>query len=489
GKGSIARPNRTPATEDITMVTERLRITALSLGLSLLTACAGTSHDLARVRELSNMQLPDLLGPVDVELEDDVAALLEAPLDAETAVRIAMLNNRGLRAELRELGIERGMLIDARGVPNPEFEVELQPERNSSVELRVEYAVSELILAPMRAKVARFSLDAARYRAAASVVHLGYEVRAAYVHMQAARQRLALGQRRLDALAASRDAAIALEQAGSINELDAATKVVAYERARVSVASLELELAGARERLQRLLGLHGAATDWELASELAPLPEQAPELADIENGALEVSLELAAHRSELESLAHRTGLERTEGWLPHIAIDYHALVGNPGAPAGDPDGGLRSGAGISLSVPLFNQNRGNTRAAEAAFDGALERHVGMSIELRSNARELGNRLRSTHATARHIAEVVLPAQRRVLDETLLQYNAMQLGVFDLLVAEQALLDVELAELDARADYWTAHAGYQALLAGAHPQLEATTSTTSLDAASSQGQGH
>jgi outer membrane protein TolC len=469
------------------MVTDRLRVAALCLGLSLLTACGGTSADLARVSALANIELPDTLGPVDVDLEADVAELLDAPLDAETAVRIALLNNRALRADLRELGIERGMLIDARGVPNPEFEVELLPERDSSVELRVEYAVSELILAPLRAKVARFELDAARYRAAASVVHLGFEVRAAYFHMQAASERLMLAQRRLDALAAARDAALALEQAGSINELDAATQIVSYERARVGVGALELALASARERLQRLLGLHAQYTNWELASKLAPLPEQPPELADLETSALTSSLELAADRSELESLAHRTGLERTEGWLPHIAIDYHALIGNPQAAPGSPDAGLRSGAGISLAVPLFNQNRGKTRAAEAAFDGALERHIGLSIELRSSARELGNRLRSTHATARHIANVVIPAQRRVLDQTILQYNAMQIGVFDLLLAEQALLDVELAELGARADYWTTYAGYQALLAGAHPQIE-TSNMTSLEPAS-QTRGH
>lgn len=475
------------------MVTERLSSLALLVALSLTSACAGASADLARVRALADMPLPDTLGRVDVDVEPDVVELLDAPLDAETAVQIAILNNRALRAELRELGIERGMLIDARSVPNPELEVELLPERDSTVEVRVEYAISELILAPLRAKVARFELDAARYRAAASVVQLGYAVRSAFVHAQAARERLMLAQRRLDALAAARDAALALEQAGGFNELDAAAQIVGYERARVGVAALELELTAAREQLQRLLGLHGPHTDWQLTATLAPLPEQPPDQAALETSALASSLELAAHRSELESLAHRTGLERTEGWLPDIAVDYHALIGNPQAMPGTPEARLRSGAGVSLSVPLFNQNRGNTRAAEAAYDGALERYIGVTIDLRSTSRELSNRLRSTHATARHIAHVVLPAQRRVLDQTLLQYNAMQVGVFELLAAEQAVLDVELAELDARADYWTAHAGYQALLAGAHPQLDnqfdGLTRSTSLDRDASQTGAH
>jgi outer membrane protein, heavy metal efflux system len=475
--------------ERITMVTDRLRSLPSILGLSLLlvSGCAsGMSRDFARLQELTDMPLPSAFDDeVDSEPAPDVAQLLERPLDVDTAVQIAVLNNRDLRATLRELGVERGMLMAARAVPNPTVEVELLPERDSNLELRAEYEISELILAPLRAKVARSELDAARYHAAADLVMLGYRVRAAYRALQASHERLAVAQRRLDALAAARDAAVALADAGSINALESASQIVSYERARLSVAGLELELAEGREALQRLLGLHGEQAGWTIDDPLPPLPEAPPTTTELENRAIAASLELAGSRSELEALADRTGLERTEGWLPEIAVDYHALVGSP---SDSPQlGGVRSGAGISLEVPLFNQNRGNTRAAEAAFDGRLERHIGMSVDIRSAAREVGNRLRANHGAARHIADVVLPAQRRVLDETLLQYNAMQLGVFELLAAEQAVLDVELAELAARADYWTTDAAYRALLAGARVDDEHNMSQpASLDSMSMGG---
>jgi outer membrane protein TolC len=443
------------------------------LWLLLTSGCAsGMSRDFARLSELTNMPLPSEFDDVDSEPAPEVSQLLDGPLDVDTAVEIAILNNRDLRATLRELGVERGNLLDARSVPNPTVELELLPERDSDFELRAEYAISELILAPLRAKVARSKLDAARYRAAVELVMLGYRVRAAYLGLQGSRERLAIAQRRLDALAASRDAAVALAEAGAINELETATKIVSYERARLSVADLELELASRREALQRLLGLHGEQAGWTIADTLPPLPEAPPTTTELETHAISASLELAASRSELEGLANRTGLERTEGWLPEISIDYHALVGSP--PDSPQVGGIRSGAGLSVEVPLFNQNRGQTRAAEAAFDGRLERHIGMSVDIRSAARELANQLRARHGAARHIATVVLPAQRRVLDETILQYNAMQIGVFELLAAEQAVLDVELAELAARAEYWTTDAAYRALLAGARVEHRMST---------------
>lgn len=474
------------------MGTERLfRIPALALLLALASCASGQSRDFARLQALTDMPLPTELGEVDAEPVPELKELLDGPVDVDTAVQIAILNNREMRATLRELGVERGMLMNARAVPNPTVEVEVLPERDSDFELRAEYEISELILAPLRAKVARSELDAARYHAAVELVVLGYRVRAAFRAMQAARERLAVAQRRLDALAAARDAAIAMSDAGSINALESASKVVSYERARLGVATLELELADRREALQRLLGLHGEQAGWQIDDTLPPLPPAPPATSELENRAIAASLELAASRSELEALADKTGLERTEGWLPDVAVDYHALVGSP--PDSPQVGGIRTGAGISLSVPLFNQNRGRTRAAEAAFDGRLERHVGMSVDIRSQARELANRLRATHGAARHIADVVLPAQQRVLDETVLQYNAMQIGVFELISAEQAVLDVELAELDARADYWTADAAYRALLAGARVGEHAMPSRgdrTTLDAGMDEaGGGH
>jgi cobalt-zinc-cadmium efflux system outer membrane protein len=473
------------------MATSRLHSIALILGLSLVPAsgCAsGMSRDFARLNELTDMPLPVAFEDVDSEPAPEISQLLSGPLDVDTAVQIAILNNREMRATLRELGVERGMLMDARAVPNPTVEFELLPERDSEFELRAEYEISELILAPLRSKVARSELDAARYEAAVELVMLGYHVRAAYRALQGSRERLAIAQRRLDALAAARDAAVALAEAGAYNELESASKIVSYERARLSVASLELDLAERREALQRLLGLHGEQAGWNIDDALPPLPEAPPITAELENQAITASLELAASRSELEALADRTGLERTEGWMPDVVVDYHALVGSP--PTSPQVGGVRSGGGISLSVPLFNQNRGQTRAAEAAFDGRLERHIGMSVDIRSAARDLGNRLRAQHGAARHIATVVLPAQRRVLDQTLLQYNAMQLGVFELLAAEQAVLDVELAELAARADYWTTDAAYRALLAGARVDDKHRSSEGArLDMGDDAGGGH
>jgi cobalt-zinc-cadmium efflux system outer membrane protein len=454
------------------MITDA-KFASLALVLALLTGCApwSSASDLARVSNLANVDAPLELAPLEdgddpqLDTPEAIQAMLAEPLDVDTAVRIAMLNNRPLRATLRELGIERGHLIEARTPTNPTFELELLPERQSSYELLAEYEISDLILAPLQAKVAKAELDAARYEAAREVVELGFAVREAYVGVQAAQQRLALGQRTLDALVAGRDAAQALIDAGNINDLDAAMKIAAYERGRIGVAMLEYQQVEARERLHRLLGLNGSDTEWTITATLPTAPDAPPDLEHGEGRAIEASLELASTRSRLEALARKTGLSRTDGWLPDISVDVHALAGVPEGALPTDSSRWRFGGGVSLSVPLIDRNQGRTKAIEAEFDGLMERYVGQAIDVRSAARLARSRVDSAHARARHFSEVLMPAQQRIVDETVLQYDAMQLDVFVLLASERDRLELGLVEIDTLEDYWVAVAAHDALMAG------------------------
>mgnify|MGYP000925254774 CR=1 FL=1 len=58
---------------------------------------------------------------------------------------------------------------------------------------------------------------------------------------------IGVAQRMLDTFAAGRDAARAIFEAGNSAELDLASQEVAYERARITVAQLELDAATASQ--------------------------------------------------------------------------------------------------------------------------------------------------------------------------------------------------------------------------------------------------
>lgn len=446
------------------------------LALVSLSACTPFSirDDLDRVQRRTSVQLAPRLEEATREpVEDDetrqqVRRALSAPMSAEDAVRVAIANNRSLRATLRELGVYRGRLVQAGLVANPTVSFDVRhpddPVQPVQLDLSLEWDVTHSLLAPARAGVAQAELEAARHRAASSVIELGFRVRSAVLSTQAAQSRLAIATRALDTFAAGRDAARALTESGNTLTLDRATHEAAYESARITVAQLELDVLEQREALHRLLAVHGEDTRWTLRDGLPAVPERFEVAQDIERSAITASLSLQSQRSQLEAMARRTGLTRAEGLIPDVSVDVHV----------EQDGQFwEVGGGASVRLPVFDRRQGDLLARESAFDAALERYIGAAIDLRSHARSARNRALSAHMRARQYATVIVPARRRVMEQWMLQYNAMQVGVFALLQARRDELDAQLRSVDAAREFWTAKAALDAMLAG--HAIEADTS--------------
>lgn len=463
----------------------RIESTVLALSLALGGCATGRiSGDLAAVRRMTRVELPRELSQADVreETSAEVRAILQRPMSPSDAVRVALSNNRALRATLRELGIPRGRLMQAGLVPNPSVMIDLRrstdPSQPLQIDFEVEYDLTGALLAPARASVASAELEAARVRAAGEVIELGYRVRTAVYRAQAAHQRLAIARQALDTFAAARDAAQALQNAGNRARIDLASRESVYQRERITVAESELEALAADEALRRLLGVSGDDAALTLTDALPALPAGERDGAGVEREAIEASLELRETRARLEALARRTGLVRARGNLPEISVDVHAEQDNQF---------WELGGGVRLSLPIFDRQQGNLRAVEAEFDGLRERYLGAAIDLRSAARETLGRLRLAQARARQWRDVIVPARARVMDETQLQYNAMQLGVFQLLTARREQLDAALESVAALRDYWTAAAAMDALLAGR--RVDAAPLTASAGRASTDNATH
>jgi cobalt-zinc-cadmium efflux system outer membrane protein len=116
----------------------------------------------------------------------------------------------------------------------------------------------------------------------------------------------------------------------------------------------------------------------------------------------------------------------------------------------------------------------------------------LAIDVRSRAREAKARLLSAQSRAQKYASVIVPAEARVVEQTLLQYNAMQVGVFQLLDARRGELAARLAYVEALRDYWTSRAELEALLAGQRVSTEASGDRRPRDMAgetSRSGGGH
>lgn len=417
--------------------------------------------------------------PVDANTSENARELLARALSQEDAVRVALDSNREIQASLHEVGIARGAWMQSRLLPNPAFEVELLPERQSQLELRLEYDLTEALLAPARARTTAPLVEAARFRAAAAVIATSAAVRQAFIRLQVAQLRLDLARQDLETYAAERDAAEALVSSGNVPELMRATRLASHEQTRTQVAQLEIAAMEARERLISLLGIAGEDTNFSVDGVLPEVPGslQVPEKAEGE--AVSKNLSLLAARKELDGVGAQTGYLRAKGNTPDVSVDVHLLWHDPATdPPGEREPAWRAGGGLSTTLPFFNRQQGNVKSAESDFDARLARYVGRAASLRSTVRRTVGRLRGVHARFVHLNSVVLPAQQTLNEQLLLQYNAMQADVFALLSAKRAEVQMQQLRLDAHEEFLLAQVELDALLLGGDAELSPLSTPSS-----------
>lgn len=440
-------------------------------GLFTVTQLAHASVDkeeqAAVARLLSDRGQPtvaaSLPSPVGSE-QAEVSRLLAQPLTAAAAVRLALLQHREVRAALVALGIPRGQLLTAGLPPNPEVEISLRaPQAEAQplqAEIGVDYEISALILLPLRRSVAHSELQAERLRAASLILTIAYGARQAFYDAAAALEQQALRQRALQVAEAAYAVRAELARVGNIPALDLQQERAAMESARLDVTEAELSAKQAREQLNAALGLVGTQTAWSLASDALTLPPDASD-AQIEQRVVDASFELAALRSQATGAEQRARLQRVAGALPHLGAGFH----------GEHDGtAWELGGHVSLSLPLLNQGQGAVAASRAEARSLRERVAAAEAVLRARLRATQSQLSLSLSRAQILREGVVPARQQALREMQLQYNGMQVSVFQLLDARRGLFDAQAAQVEALRQALQARARLDLLLAGGRADL-------------------
>jgi outer membrane protein, heavy metal efflux system len=390
-----------------------------------------------------------------------VAAKLSRILTADDAVTIALLNNRMLQAHFEELGLARADVVQATLLPNPVFEGSYQGSTNDGADPVVEIAlighVIELLTLPSRRKIAAERLEAVKADVSRQVLSLASEVRAQFYAVQSDEQMLEMLRHVVESTGATLEVARRLREAGNITDLELAQQQSLHSRARLHLAAIELQTMKERERFNILLGLWGDQVDVKIEPRLPEVPEALPDLEDIERRAVEANYALAAMRHGIEAEARELGLTRATAWFPEL--EAGAVFSK------EDDGNRLLGPVISLPLPLFNQGQPRVRRARARLEQQMNAYYQKSVEVRAVARSAREHLRHAHERATYTKSVELPLARRITEQTQLEYNAMQLGVFDLLRAKEFEIDTGKRFIEDLRDYWTAHTEVEAVLQG------------------------
>src|SRR6516162_3126413 len=404
----------------------------------------------------------------------EVHKLLRAPLTPNVAAQIALLNNRGLQSTFEEIGLAQADLIEARTFPNPELNVSARfpdkPPSGTDIEWSIAQNFLSILMIPLRTKIASNQLTAVQLRVSDEVTRLVEEAKRATYELEAAQEILSRLKVEQEAQAASLELIQSLHEAGNITDLQLLQQQGEYGQARLEIAQAEAEIRELREKLNRLMGLWGEDTNWKLSPGLPDVPQEDLSVRGLETLAVTQRYDLAAAKAELVSAVRAARLEKTFRWIG--ALDFGVDSER------DTDSQTITGPTLRLQLPIFNQGQARIARSEAALRRAYDKFEQEAVDIRSEVRELRDRLISKRDIAQFYQNQLMSTRTQIRDQTQLQYNAMIVGPLELFAARRQEIAAERGYVEAKRDYWVTRAELERTVGGnlfRKPVLQEVTS--------------
>jgi cobalt-zinc-cadmium efflux system outer membrane protein len=309
----------------------------------------------------------------------------------------------------------------------------------------------------LRKAAAERDFEAAKLRVTNEVMALAGEVRTAFYQAQANKQFVEMLQQVVEATGTGVEVAERLRKAGNITELALYQRKALHQESRLALAAVEAAFMDSRERLNAMMGVWGTATRWSMNTRLPEIPDREIDVTTIEKQAIESNLELEMMRLQMEALAKRAGIVNVTSVIPDLEIGFRWERSE--------DGDWEDGPSISFPIPIFDFGQAKRARARAQLEQVRANYKDLAIRIRSAARGAARGLEMARMKERHLREVMLPLRERIIEGLMLEYNAMQIGVFRLLMAQEQQLLTGQRYIDALREYWLARGRVELIVNG------------------------
>ena len=387
-----------------------------------------------------------------------VKQLLASPLSAADAVQIALLNNRGLQASYAELGIAEADLVQAGRMTNPHFAyLRTRQGDERKLEWALTFPIIDLVTIPLRTRIEGRRFEQVKLAVAGQMLDIATETRKSWFRAVAADEFARYRDQVKTAAEASAELSRRMAKVGNVNWLDQMRQQVFYAEAVAQLAQARHAATAERERLTRLMGLHGEDIRFQLPERLPELPAAKPELRDLEARAIAQRVDVLAAKRDTESLAESLGLTRATRFINVLEL-------GPAATKEDPEPWKR-GFEVSLQLPIFDWGRARVAKAEAIYMQALHRVAETVVNARSEVREAYSAYHTAYDTAKHYRDEIVPLRKRIAEENLLRFNGMLISVFELLADAREQVASVTAYVGTLRDFWLTENDLQASLYG------------------------
>ncbi len=387
--------------------------------------------------------------------------LLENELTEDNAVKITLLNNRKLQAEYEKIGIAKANLAQAKLLKNPIFSLSYKfaTEANQFdiINMSLFQNFLDALLTPSKKKLAMVELEKTKSFVTNQILQTIAVTKNAFYNVLFTNLTLELEKKILIAKEASYEFAEVLFEAGNINALELSIKKADYLEAKLNIADIEVALIDAKEKLNQALGLYGKDIKWKLNEAFEEKNLHELKFDNFENKVISKSLKLKYNQLQMIAVAKKYGIDIANTVLSNFTI-------GPDSERED-NGVWFVGPAFSIGIPIFDFGKAVSAAAQAELYQQWNNYTSTAVNIRSFARMARINFLNSKRKLNYYQKAVIPLKEKIYQETFDQYNAMQLGVFELLKVKSDELTAHIQKIKIEKDFIFSKIELDLLLSG------------------------
>lgn len=355
-------------------------------------------------------------------------------LTLKNAINMAMNANPRIAAAMHERDAAEGIRMQADTRLNPSLSTFIQDTssetRQTTLEISQEIELGDKRSA--RVAAANLFLDKATIEIEHQRTEINANVVAAFYEVLAAQERLTLSKSALNVADLSLDAASKRVIAGKISPVEETKSKIAQSTAKIEMHHANSQLNRSRHQLSTLWG-EPTARFKSVIGQLAAIPETArlSELLLLLDHAPATKLATI----EVASRAAITNIERSKA-VPNITISA-GVVNNQ-----ELNGRNQALLGLSIPIPLFDQNKGNVQEAINRKYQAEDALTGIKNQLSANLSAQYDRLITAKQASETLHIEILPSAQSAFSAAKKGFNAGKFDFLDVLDAQRTLFQAQ-----------------------------------------------
>ena len=388
-------------------------------------------------------------------------------ISADTAVQVALFNNKGLQASYAEVGLAATEAWQQATPLNPVVSIGVlgigAPELGAyrAIEGLIRMDLLNIKTRKKRMEISDASFRLAQLSAVNDTLTLANQTRLAWVEAVAAFESVNYLEQAKATSDAGSELAQKLGETGALNLAGQAREHAFNAELAGQLAQGRLKAMQAKENLTQLMGLWGTEVDYYVPNTLPTLPTSIDSIANIEGSALKNRLDLRVAQLGLEAQAKAYGLtEQTR-----IVSDLEIVAGAEREREKDGSSNTTPQIELEFAIPIYDTGKARMRTAELKYLQAANVLAQRAVSVRSEARSAKASYDASYKIARHYRDVLVPLRETVEEEGLLSYNGMITNTFELLTDTREKLSAYLEAANAKREFYLAQAGVSAAIYG------------------------